>query len=68
MDKVPVYVINLESAVESLEANVTPVKGAQHSLHLGPWRRSKKKIHKSEDLKRVEEHYAKTHRTHDRAP
>jgi hypothetical protein len=54
---------NLESAIESLEANVTPVKGAKHSFHLGPWRRSKKKIHKSEDLKRVEEHYAKTRRT-----
>jgi hypothetical protein len=54
---------NLESAIESLEANVTPVKGAKHSFHLGPWRRSKQKIHKSEDLKRVEEHYAKTSRT-----
>jgi hypothetical protein len=54
---------NLESAIESLEASVTPVKSAKHSYHLGPWRTSKKKIHKSEDLKRVEEHFAKTRRT-----
>jgi len=51
---------NLETAIQSLESKVTPVKGAKHSFHLGGWRRSKKKIHKSADMKRVEEHYAKT--------
>jgi hypothetical protein len=28
---------NIESAIESLEANVTPIKGAKHSFHLGLW-------------------------------
>ena len=52
--------MNLRPAVQSLQDNIKPSKG--HSHHLGPWRRSKKCIHKSADLINAEQYYNRTGR------
>jgi hypothetical protein len=37
-------IVNLESAIESLEASVTPVKGAKHSFHLDRGEEAKRRF------------------------
>jgi hypothetical protein len=53
---------NLEVAVASLEANITPAKGKGHPSHLGSWRRTNEEIHISADLKTAKKYYKRTNR------